>query len=30
MELNQIFRSHMVLQANKPVNIFGKRFRQHK
>lgn len=24
MELNQIFRSHMVLQANKPVNIFGK------
>lgn len=24
MELNQIFRSHMVLQANKPVNIFGR------
>ncbi|MBR4868425.1 MAG: hypothetical protein IKU10_04640 [Clostridia bacterium] len=23
MELNRIFRSHMVLQANKPVNIFG-------
>ena len=23
MELNRIFRSHMVLQANKPVNVFG-------
>ena len=23
MKLNKIFRSHMVLQANKPINIFG-------